>query len=89
MYITSNNYTVLRISPDGETLDQLYETVSIQGTDEEFIALDKLAQAEDGRLIGVLRHQYNAFLGGNIIEFQAPGNQGDSTIFSELDPRRY
>lgn len=84
--IARNHYTVLKISSDDSSIDQLYETVTVDDSEEEFIAIDKLLQSETGHLIGLLRHQFNNYLGGNVLEFKAPGNTLNTVVFSELAP---
>lgn len=87
--LASNDYTVLQISADGGQLDQLYPMVSINSSEEEFIALDKIVQGESGHLIGVLRHQFSGHKGGTILEFQAPTQAKDSGVFGELAPEPF
>jgi fibro-slime domain-containing protein len=82
----TNNYTLLRITPDGESIEQLYETVSIKPSDEQLVSLDKIVQSENGQLAGVLRHKVNNTLGGNIIELGSP-NAPNGKMFGNIAPR--
>src|SRR5690606_3204003 len=66
--VASNHYTILRITADGQELEQLYKTVTVKGSDESFIALNDIVQAENGHLVALIQHQYNQFMGGNILE---------------------
>ncbi|WNO10729.1 PKD domain-containing protein [Teredinibacter sp. KSP-S5-2] len=86
--VARNNYTLLRISADGSELEQLYQTVTTKSSDEQFIKISKIVQAENGHLIATVQHQYNQFLGGDILEFQAPGQAVDSQIiFNNFSPK--
>lgn len=87
--LASNDYTVLQIDADGSQIDQLYPKVTISSSEEEFIALDKIIQGENGHLIGVLRHQFSGHKGGTILEFQAPTLASDSGVFGELAPEPF
>ncbi|MEX1033547.1 MAG: PKD domain-containing protein [Cellvibrionaceae bacterium] len=85
--LPSNHYTLLSISPDTEQLEQVYETVTIFGSDEEFVFLDKIVQGQDGYLIGLMKHFYNQHLGGNVVTLRDPASASEQTIFSNVAPR--
>ncbi|MGH1487068.1 MAG: PKD domain-containing protein [Cellvibrionaceae bacterium] len=82
----TNNYTLLRITADGKSIDQLYETVSIEPSDEQLVSLDRIVQAENGKLVGILKHKINDNLGGNIIELGSPQNPRASKMFGNVAP---
>lgn len=82
--LASNNYTLLRITPDGEEIEQLYETVSISPSNAQFIFLDRIVQAENGRIVAVLKHKVSEALGGNLLELQSPKNISSSSLFGSL-----
>ena len=84
--IASNNYTLLRITTDGSQLEQLYDTVTVGGSDAAFVGISKLKQAENGKLVAVLKHNYNQFLGGNPVELQSPHISDTTKVFGELAP---
>lgn len=85
--LPSNHYTVLAIHPDTGVIEQLYETVTIYGSDEEFVYLDDLVQAQDGHLIGLLKHFYNEHRGGNIVRLEDPAAPARGSIFANAAPR--
>nr|MBX2808574.1 hypothetical protein [Cellvibrionaceae bacterium] len=83
--LLSNNYTLLRITPDGGSIDQLYETVSLGLSDEQHLALDRIVQAENGRLLALLKHKFSPSLGGDLIELQSPAHPTNS-VFGNVAP---
>lgn len=85
--VASNHYTILRITADGEELQQLYKTVTLKGSDESFIELDQIVQAENGHLVALIQHKYNAFMGGNILELQSPDSPEPGKVFGNIAPR--
>ncbi|MFL0799330.1 MAG: hypothetical protein K6L80_02685 [Agarilytica sp.] len=87
--VPTNNYTILRITTDGASLEQLYETVSVGGSDAAFLAISELKQAENGKLVAILQHQYNQFLGGNPVELQSPQQSQLQTVFGGLSPESF
>ncbi|MGH1439054.1 MAG: PKD domain-containing protein [Cellvibrionaceae bacterium] len=84
--IASNNYTLLRITADGQEIEQLYDTVSVASSDEEFIFIDRIVQAENGRLVAVLKHKFNEALGGDILEFRSPDESSEDLVFGNVAP---
>lgn len=84
--VASNHYRILRITADGEELDQLYKTVTLLGSDESFIEPNQLIQVEDGKLVTVLQHQYNGFMGGNVLQLQSPQNPVADKVFGNFSP---
>lgn len=84
--VATNHYRLLRITADGTDIDQLYQTVSLLGSDESFIAPDQLIQLEDGKLATLLRHQYNSFMGGNVVELDSPQQPSTDRIFGNFAP---
>ncbi len=85
--IASNHYSLLRIDAEGETLEQLYKTVSLERSDEVFMVPDQLVQSESGQLLTLIKHQYNQFHGGDILELQAPEAASADTLFGGFSPR--
>lgn len=84
--IATNHYTLLRISPDGAQLDQLYATVSLGGSDEAMLNIAKIKQMENGKIVALLEHGYNPLQGGSAVELQAPSNGSPNQVFGELAP---
>ncbi len=84
--LLTNHYKLLTISADGESMQQLYDTTSADSSDEAFLALDQLFQAENGNLFSLIRHQYNPVLGGDLLELQAQHQVDASIILDELSP---
>lgn len=84
--LASNHYTILRITADGNELQQLYKTVTLTGSDESFIGIEHIVQAENGQLAALLKHQYNQTLGGNIVELQSPDSTTNTTVFGNIAP---
>ena len=85
--LASNHYTILRITVDGKELQQLYKTVTLTGSDESFIGIDHIVQAENGQLAAVIKHQYNQSLGGNIVELESPEATTAASVFGNIAPR--
>ena len=85
--LPSNHYTLLQIDPDSEQLDQLYNTVTLFGSDEEFVFLNDIVQASDGYLMGVMKHFYNQHQGGNVVSLQSPNQANTNTVFGNVAPR--
>jgi fibro-slime domain-containing protein len=85
--LATNNYTLLRITPDGKSLEQLYETVSVNASEEEFLFIDRIIQGENGQLVALLKHKFKESLGGNLIEFQSPQNTLTDSVFGNVSPR--
>jgi hypothetical protein len=85
--LASNHYTLLRISPETEQLEQLYETVTQFGSDEEFVFLNDLVQGRDGYLLSVMKHFYNQHQGGNLVSLQDPSNATDDKVFGKVAPQ--
>ncbi len=84
--IPTVNYTLLRITPAGDEIEQLYKTVSVEPSSQEvFVSIDRIVQAENGRLVAVLKHKFNDALGGDILEFQSPTNP-TSEVFGNVAP---
>lgn len=85
----SNHYTILRISGDGSELDQIYKTVTVSDSEEEFVQINKLVQSDNGQIVALIKHENNYFSGGDILELQAPRDLSDegSTIFANISPR--
>ena len=83
----SNSYTLLRITQDGESIEQLYKTVEIEASNEQFIFLDRIVQGENGRLVGVLKHKFSESLGGNLLELQSPQDTLSSDVFANIAPK--
>jgi fibro-slime domain-containing protein len=84
--LASNHYTILRITADGEELQQLYKTVTLTGSDDSFLGIDHLVQSENGQLVAVVKHAYNQFLGGNVLELNAPDKATDDKVFGNISP---
>lgn len=84
--VASNHYRILRITADGEKLEQLYKTVTLLGSDETFIGPDQLIQVEDGKLVTLLQHQYNSFMGGNVLQLQSPQAPASGKVFGNFSP---
>ena len=82
--LASNHYTLLRINADGSELAQLYNTVTTNASEESLLQLQEIVQAESGRLITLLKHRYNQFLGGNVMELMQPSQQGGDTVFANM-----
>ncbi|MFL0802836.1 MAG: hypothetical protein K6L81_03900 [Agarilytica sp.] len=87
--VPTNNYTILRITTDGGSIEQLYDTVSVGGSDAAFLAISELKQAENGKLVAILQHQYNQFLGGNPVELQSPHQTQGEMVFGGLSPESF
>lgn len=85
--VATNHYRLLRITADGTDIDQLYPTVSLLGSDESFIAPDQLIQLENGSLATLLRHQYNSFMGGNVLKLDSPQQPSTERIFGNFAPQ--
>ncbi|MES2673379.1 MAG: PKD domain-containing protein [Pseudomonadota bacterium] len=84
--LASNHYTILRITADGKELQQLYKTVTLTGSDESFIGIEHIVQAENGQLAALLKHQYTQSLGGNIVELQSPESVTATSVFGNIAP---
>ena len=84
--VATNHYRLLRITADGTDIDQLYQTVSLLGSDESFIAPDQLIQLENGKLATLLRHQYNSVMGGNVLRLDSPQQPNTDRIFGNFAP---
>lgn len=84
--LASNHYSLLTITQDGAELDALYKTVTSGASDEEFLYIDNIVQAENGYLVAVLKHHYNQFMGGNIIELKEPVENADNRVYGEFSP---
>ncbi|TQV76944.1 PKD domain-containing protein [Aliikangiella marina] len=84
---TTNHHKILTISSDGESMEQLYNTATTDSSAESFLAIDQLFQAESGNLFGLIRHQYNPVLGGEIVELQPLQQVSNDTVLGELAPR--
>ena len=84
----TNNYTILSITADGKSIDQLYKTVSVKEdpSEEGLVFLDRIVQTESGKLVGVLKHKVNASLGGNIVELGSPQSPKDNKMFGNIAP---
>ena len=85
--LPSNHYSLLRITVDGQHMEQLYQTVSLERSGEAFVVPDQLVQGENGRLITLVKHQYNALQGGDILELQAPQNAKTDSLFGNFAPQ--
>lgn len=85
--LPSNHYTLLAIQPDSGVIEQLYETVTIYGSDEEFVYLDDLVQGQDGHLIGLLKHFYNEHRGGSPVRLEDPAAPARGSVFANVAPR--
>ena len=84
---TTIHHKILTITSDGESMEQLYNTATTDSSEESFLGIDQLFQAESGNLYSLIRHQYNPVLGGEIVEFQPVHQTDPDTIFAELSPR--
>lgn len=84
--IATNHYTLLRISADGSDLQQLYATVTTGNSDESLLFLQEIVQAENGRLLVLLKHRYNQFLGGTVMELMEPTATESNVVFGNLSP---
>ncbi|NVJ60216.1 MAG: hypothetical protein HWE27_07500, partial [Gammaproteobacteria bacterium] len=82
----TNHYKLLTISADGAQMEQLYNTVTMEPSEESFLAVDRIVQAENGNLYAVLKHQYNEVLGGALVELQPQQGPAGGSVFSELSP---
>ena len=82
--LASNHYTLLRINSDGSELAQLYNTVTTNASDESLLQLSDMVQAESGRLLVLLKHRYNQFLGGNVMELMEPAETQSGVVFANL-----
>jgi fibro-slime domain-containing protein len=87
--LPSNHYTILRITADGEELQQLYKTVTMTGSDDSFLGIDHLVQTENGQLVAVVKHAYNQFLGGNVLELESPAAATDDKVFGNIAPNEF
>lgn len=83
----STHHKILTISSDGESMEQLYNTATTDSSEESFLAIEQLFQAESGNLFSLLRHKYNPVLGGEIVELQPTHQMEGDTVFAELSPR--
>lgn len=84
--LTTVHHKLLTITPDGQSMEQLYNTVSFSSSEDSMLAVDKIVQAENGNILGLVKHQYNPVFGGQLLEFH-PIQQSDSgTVFSEFAP---
>ncbi|MBX2807567.1 MAG: fibro-slime domain-containing protein [Cellvibrionaceae bacterium] len=83
--LLSNNYTLLRMTAEGDAIEQLYETVSIAPSDEQHLSLDRIVQAENGRLVALLKHKFSPSMGGDLIELQSPHSPKER-IFGNVAP---
>jgi fibro-slime domain-containing protein len=84
--LPTNHYTLLTITADGKDMDQLYKTVTVSGSDEGFIEVDQIVQAENGHLVALLKHHYNSMAGGDIVELQSPDQIVDQQVFGNIAP---
>ncbi|MCW9017511.1 MAG: PKD domain-containing protein, partial [Kangiellaceae bacterium] len=84
---TTIHHKILTITTDGESMEQLYNTATTDSSEESFLGIDQLFQAESGNLYSLIRHQYNPVLGGEIVELQPVHQIDPDTIFAELSPR--
>ncbi|WP_018415299.1 PKD domain-containing protein [Teredinibacter turnerae] len=82
--LASNHYSILRIAADGSELQRLYNTVDTGASDEAMLNLQELVQAENGQLITLLKHRYNGFLGGNVMELQSPNDVASGVVFANM-----
>lgn len=87
MVAVSSRYKLLTISEDGESLQQLYKTVTPLSSDEAFLTVDEIFQAENGNLFSLLKHEYNPVSGGALLELQPTHNSGQDTIFTQMSAR--
>ncbi len=85
--VATNNYTILRMTPAGGGMEQLYDTVSVGGSDAAFLAISEIKQAENGKLVAILQHEYNQFLGGNPVELQSPQSGNADQVFGGFSPQ--
>jgi len=84
--IETNHYKLLTISSDGESMEQLYETSSTASSDEAFLVIDQILQAENGNLFSLIRHRYSQTFGGALVELQPSQNAQSGIVLSELSP---
>ncbi len=83
---TKIHHKLLTISSDGTSMEQLYNTATSGDSEDSFLAVDKIVQAENGNILGLVKHQYNPTFGGQLLEF-LPFQQSESGIaFSEFSP---
>ncbi|TQV74216.1 fibro-slime domain-containing protein [Exilibacterium tricleocarpae] len=83
----TNHYKLLTIGEDKESLEQLYNTVTAVSSEEAFLAIDRIFQAENGNLFSLVRHQYNPVSGGALLELQPTHNASQGTVFTQLSAR--
>ncbi len=86
VFVTSH-YKLLTITSDGESMEQLYNTITTESSEEAFIAIDQIFQAENGNLFSLIRHQYNRTLGGAVVELEPSHQIKPDTVFAEMSPR--
>ncbi|SMF41111.1 WD40-like Beta Propeller Repeat, partial [Alteromonadaceae bacterium Bs31] len=82
--LATNHYTLLRINADGSELEQLYQTVTTKNSEESLLHLDEIIQSESGRLVALLKHRYNSFLGGNVMELMDPAQGDADKVFANM-----
>lgn len=83
----TNHYKVLTISADGQSMQQLYDTTTASSSDEAFLAIDQIFQAESGNLFSLLRHQYNPVQGGALLELPPVNQVKSNSVFAQLSPQ--
>ncbi|MEO0442765.1 MAG: PKD domain-containing protein [Pseudomonadota bacterium] len=83
----NNHYRLLRIDHQSLAIDQLYKTVTLNSSEEQFIFLDRIVQAEDGHLVGIIKHKFADSLGGNLLRFNNPSQTSDNRVFGNLAPQ--
>ena len=84
--IATNNYKLLTITSDGGLMEQLYQTSTTTSSDEAFLMIDQILQAENGNLFSLIRHQYNQSLGGALVELQPQQEAQAGIVLSKLSP---
>ncbi|MFT6388567.1 MAG: fibro-slime domain-containing protein [Cellvibrionaceae bacterium] len=83
--IDSINYTMLRITADGQEIEQLHDTVKLTKGKEQLVFIDRIVQAENGRFVAILKDKTNDKSGGNILELGSPDSANDD-VFGNVAP---
>ena len=84
--IATNHYKLLTITSDGSSMEQLYQTSTTASSDEAFLMIDQILQAENGNLFSLIRHRYNQSLGGALVELQPLQEAQAGIVLSKLSP---
>ncbi len=84
--LTTIHHKLLTITPDGKSMEQLYNTVTFSSSEDSLLAVDKIVQAENGNILGLVKHQYNPVFGGQLLEFLPIQQSESGTAFAEFAP---